>query len=106
MSINPIDVQVMVLNQSIVGKEQQNAKDQPVQMLKADTENFVKESKESEEKVSDSPESEGEQKISDKERQKSSYYKNKKKKQQEEEQEKKKKMNYDPVRGRIIDLKL
>ncbi len=110
MVINPIDAQIMMLNQTIVGKEQQVAKELPVQIMNEEVEKFAKERKEDTERVVKSPESEQQQKINEKnQRQQSNQKKQKdseKQKLEKEEERKKIEHQVDILRGRIIDITL
>ncbi|MBP7652018.1 hypothetical protein KA977_01255 [Candidatus Dependentiae bacterium] len=107
MVINPIDAQIMMLNQTIVGKEQQQSRDLPVNLMNSDIENLAKELKENEERVVKSNETEG-QKINDENKEKSNRNPhNKKKKNNDMESDKKEnEIKTDPVRGHIIDITL
>lgn len=110
MTIHPIDAQVMMLNQATVGKEQQQIKDLPQQLINTEIENLAKESKENETKVLQTNESEGKKiKDEDKEKNRSSSEKQRQKqkqKQKEDEERKDTEHKIDPVRGRSIDITL
>lgn len=107
MTINPIDAQIMMLNQTIAGKEQQQSRDMPVTLMNADVENLAKELKEDEERVIKSHQTEG-QKINDETKDKSKKRnKNKNKKNEiSSEENNKNEFKSDPVRGHIIDITL
>jgi len=114
MVINPIDAQIMMLNQANIGKEQQQIKDAQTQMYQTGLEKLEQEVKEDQERVIKSQESEG-QKIKDQQSNNAGQQSTKKKKKNIEQQKKDEAQQQldqpkltaiDPVRGRIIDIKL